>query len=68
MIESIRTFFGYIDPGTGSIVLQVLIAMVLSAGIIFRRALVTPIAMFCGKNHRQKAGSDSAGQHQEGNE
>jgi len=37
MLSSV--FFSYIDPGTGSLVLQMLIAGVVGTGVFFRRAV-----------------------------
>ena len=34
----------YIDPASGSIVFQVVIAALLSAGVMFRHALLAPLA------------------------
>lgn len=65
MIESISSLYGYIDPVTGSLVIQVVIAMFLSVGVIFRRALIAPIIMFCGKNRCRNAVSDRSAQDQE---
>jgi hypothetical protein len=36
----------YLDPGTGAIVLQILIAAVLTTGICFRKILVAPLLLF----------------------
>jgi hypothetical protein len=33
----------YLDPGTGAIVLQILIAAVLTTGVYFRKALLVPL-------------------------
>lgn len=41
--------FAYLDPGTGSIVLQVVVAAVLSAGVYFRQYVFAPFSMFGGK-------------------
>ncbi|MFT7640995.1 MAG: hypothetical protein ACI9G1_002739 [Pirellulaceae bacterium] len=39
----------YIDPAIGSIIFQVVIAGLLSAGVMFRRFLVTPFRLIFGK-------------------
>ena len=39
----------YIDPGTGAIVLQVIIAAVFSATLLFRRLFISPFA-FVGRS------------------
>lgn len=41
-----HTLAAYIDPGTGAIALQVLMALVLGAGIFLRRILSAPLALF----------------------
>jgi len=35
---------GYIDPSSGSLAMQVLIAAVLSAGVVLRHYLLRPVA------------------------
>lgn len=35
----------YIDPGTGAIVLQVVVAAVLTAGVVLRRVIFSPFAL-----------------------
>ena len=39
----------YIDPAIGSIIFQVVIAGLLSAGVMFRKFLVTPFQLVFGK-------------------
>ena len=41
---------GYIDPGSGAMLLQWIIAAVLGGGIMFRRAIAHFFAMIFGKN------------------
>lgn len=36
----------YIDPGTGAIAVQMLLAIVLSAGLFLRRLLAEPFSLF----------------------
>jgi hypothetical protein len=36
----------YIDPGSGAILLQVLLASVFTLGIFFRRLLLAPLRLF----------------------
>ena len=38
MLESLA----YIDPGTGSLLLQMLLAVIVSIGIVFRRIFISP--------------------------
>lgn len=47
----------YIDPGIGSMALQVVVASLLAAGYAFRRALLWPCRVF----RRQKG--DGMGEH-----
>lgn len=42
--------FAYIDPGTGAIALQVLMAVILGAGIFLRRLLAAPLRLFRKQN------------------
>jgi hypothetical protein len=42
----------YIDPGIGSIILQVLFAGLLSAGLMFRRYLVAPFKSLFRKSSK----------------
>ncbi len=48
---------GYIDPGTGAMMLQILAAGILTAGVVFRRIFVWPLALlrraFGGKSPRE---------------
>ncbi len=44
--------WAYIDPGTGSMVLQIVLAAVLTAGVAFRRVLFAPLAMLFGRRER----------------
>jgi hypothetical protein len=39
----------YIDPATGAIVLQAIVAGALAMGLVFRRFLISPFAMLFGK-------------------
>lgn len=43
----------YIDPGTGPIIAQIILAGVLTAGVAFRRFLMWPVSLLLGS----KAGS-----------
>ncbi len=38
------TLFAYLDPGTGSIIIQIAAAAVLSCGVMFRQYLFSPFA------------------------
>lgn len=46
--------FAYLDPGTGSIVLQVVVAAVLSVGVYFRQYLFKPFTYFAGKKEAEE--------------
>jgi hypothetical protein len=46
MTQACSAVLAYIDPGTGAMVLQVLLATVLGAGVMFRRFLGAPLAWF----------------------
>ncbi len=37
---------GYIDPGTGALMLQVLAAGILTAGVVARKVVIRPLALF----------------------
>jgi hypothetical protein len=50
---------GYIDPGTGSLVIQVLAATLLSAGLFFK-GLRERITMTVGSMFRSKKSADAA--------
>lgn len=54
----------YIDPGTGALVFQVLIATLLSAGILFRRVLAAPLRFFLRSITPRR--SDAASPHIDG--
>lgn len=45
----VPTFLAYIDPGTGSFMLQMLIAGLLSAGMAFRNVRMKVMSMFSKK-------------------
>ena len=60
MTEFCPALFAYIDPATGSLVVQAVIAALLSAGIVFRRMLFNPIALLAGG--RRNASSRPADQ------
>ncbi len=40
----------YIDPGTGSIILQAVVATLLGAGVFCRRYMLNPLAWFSRQN------------------
>jgi len=50
--------YAYIDPATGMIVLQLIVAAVFSVGVIFRRALLAPFAMLFGKRSTPEVKTD----------
>jgi len=49
--------FAYLDPGTGSLILQVIAAFILSAGVLLRRYLTMPFAWILnrGKRHSDES-------------
>ena len=60
MLQSAPALLAYIDPATGSIVLQVIVAGVLSMGIFFRRALLSPLQFFLGRNKQSDAETEGS--------
>jgi hypothetical protein len=46
--------FGYIDPGTGSLVIQALIAAIIGSGFYFRQFIIHPIVLVWRFVTRQK--------------
>lgn len=44
--------FGYLDPGTGTLLLQLLIASVVTVGVYFRNALGAAMAVITGRRLR----------------
>ena len=55
MLTLISSTLAYIDPGTGSIVIQTLLATVLSLGIYFRRWFGGLYKAVVGMRHSRKA-------------
>ncbi len=53
-----RLVFAYIDPGAGSLVVQAVIATLVSVPFFFRNAIRSTIARFRGK---PSAGADGSG-------
>jgi hypothetical protein len=43
MLDHTPLFLAYIDPGTGSMILQAVIATLLGAGVFFRRVMFNPM-------------------------
>ena len=59
MLSSAFSLIAYIDPATGAIVLQAIIAAVLAGGVIFRRALQAPFAfLFKRGDKAEDSGAD----------
>ncbi len=55
--------FAYIDPATGAMVLQVIVAAVLATGVFFRKFFLLPFAFLFRRNRSEDAavtGDDSA--------
>ncbi|MEM7166362.1 MAG: hypothetical protein AAF581_12920 [Planctomycetota bacterium] len=55
----------YLDPGSGSIILQTAIAMIFSAGIFCRRWIASLLAPFTRRKQQQDAGTAGTEQSQE---
>ncbi|MDX1946428.1 MAG: hypothetical protein SFU86_13590 [Pirellulaceae bacterium] len=53
----LNVLLGYLDPGTGAIVLQIVVAAVLATGVFFRRAIFAPFALL-----RRRGATPSADQ------
>lgn len=47
----------YIDPATGAMILQILAAAVLAAGVYFRKIFVSPVSYLFGKHSGGKSES-----------
>lgn len=47
----------YIDPGTGAILLQALLAMLLTCGVLFRRIVFAPLRLVFRGQGGQSAGT-----------
>ena len=52
MFIHLFSLLGYLDPGTGAIVLQLIAATILSAGVVFRRFLFTPFSAVFGRGKK----------------
>lgn len=50
----------YIDPGTGAMVLQMIMAIVVGAGIYFRKALKRVFGLFGGGSSKPKSNDDDS--------
>ncbi len=46
--------FAYIDPATGAMVLQVVVAAVLATGVFFRKFFLLPFAFLFRKNRSEE--------------
>lgn len=53
-------FFLYIDPGSGSYILQMIIAAVLGVSFFFKNFWLTIKSYFTGKKPKNEADKDSA--------
>lgn len=51
--------FAYIDPGSGAILLQVLLAMLLTLGVLCRRILLAPFRILFRRHDAQAAAEES---------
>ena len=59
MSSHYTVLLAYIDPGTGAIVLQVVVATLLTMGAVFRRILLAPFAKLRGKNRQTEPQFDA---------
>jgi len=58
-----NVLLAYLDPATGALVLQAIIACLLAGGVVFRRLLIQPLASLLrlfGKGRQDEATSDSS--------
>ena len=53
MAFSLPPCLAYLDPGTGSLILQALLAILLSTGVLLRRYILMPFQWLLGKSRRQ---------------
>ena len=53
MAFSYPPFLAYLDPGTGSLILQALLAILLSTGVLLRRYVLMPFQWLLGKLKRR---------------
>lgn len=65
MVERFVDCFAYIDPASGAIVLQAILASMLALGVIFRRVVFWPLAFLFGKKRKDDAGLEAAGGQEE---
>jgi len=49
------SLFAYLDPGTGSIIIQIAAAAVLSCGVMFRQYLISPFAALLGRKKKEES-------------
>jgi hypothetical protein len=54
--------FAYIDPGTGSYVIQLIIAGVLAGGFVIKTQWKRLVAFFKGRSKRKEAPRDAVGE------
>ena len=66
MILEGDVLLAYIDPFTGAIILQVIVAGALSASATFRRFLVTPVAALYRRLRGKSAGPGDTENREEG--
>ena len=53
MAFSLPPCLAYLDPGTGSLILQALLAILLSTGVLLRRYILMPVQWLLAKWKRQ---------------
>ena len=53
MAFSFPPFLAYLDPGTGSLIIQALLAVLLSTGVLLRSYILMPFQWLLGKLRRQ---------------
>ncbi len=51
--------FAYIDPATGAMVLQVIVAGILATGVFFRKFFLLPFAFLFRKTRSEDTGETS---------
>jgi len=60
VIEGGNSVLAYIDPATGTMILQIIIASVLGVGVALRRFLMAPFAALAGRFRGRDAGQEDS--------
>ena len=58
MLSSAFSLMAYIDPATGAIVLQAIIASIFAGGVLFRRVLLSPFGFLFNRNKTEDSVAD----------